>query len=76
MATQKCSVPSLLARPAGRGCPRKGGGVKRRELGKNEGETETEIKQGKGLNERRESSMVGGVPGAHSSAMSRGPTVQ
>ncbi len=30
----------------------------------------------KGLNERRESSKVGGVPGARSSAMSGGPTVQ
>lgn len=26
MATLKCSVPSLLARPAGKGCPRKRGG--------------------------------------------------
>lgn len=81
VATQKCSVPSLPARPAGKGCPRKRErGVNRREVGEKEGEMETERRWekrgGKGLNERRESSEVGGVPGAHSSAISGGPTVQ
>lgn len=79
VATQKCSVPSLLARPAEKRCPRKRRRGERRDEAKKEGEIETVErwgKQWKGLNEKRVSSKVGGVPRAHSSAMSGSPTVQ
>lgn len=71
LVTQKCSVPSLLACPAGKGCPKKTERVdERRKRFRERGKT------GKGLNEGRKRSKVGGVPGALSCAMSRGPTVQ
>lgn len=83
VATQKCSAPTLLAHPAGKGCPRK------REEGRRRGEWRNRLSQrererdrrqiGKGLKEGKERSAVrweGGIPGAHSGAMSGGPTVQ
>ena len=71
VATQMCSVPRLLACPAGKGMPQEDReGDKRRNRLREWGKT------GTGLNEGRESSKVGGVPGALSSAMSGGPTVQ
>lgn len=64
VVTQKRSVPSLLARPAGKGCPRKRErerGVTRRGVGEMETEGRSE-KQGKGLNERREKHQGRGCP--------------
>lgn len=61
MATQKCSVPSLPARPAGKGCPRKG----ERGVEKERGGTEKDGgrgKRGKGFNERREKQQGRGCP--------------
>lgn len=82
VATQKLWVPSPLARPAEKGCPRKrrGGRTEAREEKKKSDRERGTVRE-TGLNERRSSKVVVGegeglVPRVPNTAVSGGPTVQ
>lgn len=88
VATQKLSVPSLLAHPAEKGCPRKrrgrAGQMRRGRRKKTPGRERGTVRETWEKLERMKGEaarwwcggVVGGVPGVHNTAVSGGPTVQ